>query len=127
MTRFLLTLAIASIAAAPATARAEPIAAPPLTVADADRVVAVQVGQIVTVALPSPANRRPGWRLVPAAGITQLGQPMGDGLGSQIIRVRIAAPGDIVLTFVDPNSFGGPDQQATTATFVLVAETPPGA
>ncbi len=132
MIRAAALLAIASLAPAPAGAQTRDAAPAPLTAADTNRIVAVRVGRIVTVSLRQSVGTGSTWRMVPAAGLIQVGPPivapvvrdgppLTGGPETRMFRVRVAAPGELVLTFVNARSFGGPDQRAETATFVLQA------
>ena len=132
MDRFMRHAAIALCALAAAPVFAQTPRAVSLTAADTNRIVAVRVGRIVTVTLRQSAGTGAGWRMVPAAGLIQVGPPIvtpvrQDGTpiaGSAAMhrfRVRITAPGDLALTFVDAHG-GGPDQPAETATFVIEAQ-----
>lgn len=127
----LAALALAQLFPAPAQTRAA--APPPLTAADTNRIIAVRVGRIVTVQLRQSAGTGSSWRMVPAAGMIQVGPPIvaptvRDGpamVGApelHVFRVRITAPGQLALTFVNARTFGGADQRAESATFVLEAK-----
>lgn len=121
-------LAAALIAVAPAAAQ-QPAAPAPLTAADENRIIPIRVGQVLTVALRQSAGTGSSWRMVPAKGLIALGAPVvvRDGPpiagGAEVHRfqVRVTLMGEMALTFVNARTFGGPDQRAETATFIVEA------
>ena len=108
---------LGGIAMAVAAAAQQPA---PLTITDVDRIIPVRVGQVLTVELRRSAGVGPGWRMVPANGLLQVDEmPVPGGPQRVSFHVRVTMPGDLVLTFVAAHTFGGADQKAQTATFVL--------
>lgn len=137
MNRFAITaaLALASLALAPIAAQTRSVV-PALTTADMNRIIGVQVGQLLTIDLRQVAGSGSGsgsdWRMVPSAGLVQVGLPTvkpvpADGppvVGGpvHVFQVRVTGPGELALTFVNDRTFGGLVQRAETATFILDAK-----
>ena len=132
MTRTVILSLVAAAALAAVPVSAQPVP-PPLTVADSNRIVSVAIGQVLTVELRQAAGTGSSWRMVPAKGLVAVDVPVvmavpHDGsplMGAPEVhrfRVRVTMPGELALTFVNARTFGGPDQPAETATFVLEAK-----
>ena len=118
MVRFAI-LAVAAISVAASAAQPAPA---PLTGVDVNRIIPVRVGQLLTIELRRSAGAGPGWRMVPAKGLSSLDDFPVTGDPQRVsFHVRVTMPGDLVLTFVDAHTFGGADQKAQTATFALDA------